>query len=82
MDILRELLLTSKENKDYILVVSDYFTKWAEAFAMPNMEARAVSEFVVQEVVTRFGVLQCKEDSHNTTQPHSDWMVERYKTRL
>ena len=55
MDILGELPLTSKGNK-YILVVSDYFTKWVEAFAMPNMEARTVAEFVVQEVVTRFGV--------------------------
>ena len=55
MDILGELPLTSKGNK-YILVVSDYFTKWVDAFAMPNMEARIVAEFVIQEVVTRFGV--------------------------
>jgi hypothetical protein len=38
------------------LVVSDYFTKWTEAFAMANMEAGTVARIMVEEVVTRFGV--------------------------
>ena len=54
-DILGELPLTDKGNR-YILVVSDYFTKWTEAFPMPNMEARTVADIIVREVVSRFGV--------------------------
>ena len=54
-DILGELPETENGNK-YILVVSDYFTKWTEAFAMANMEAGTVARIMVEEVVTRFGV--------------------------
>ena len=35
MDILGELPVTERGNK-YVLVLSDYFTKWTESFAMPN----------------------------------------------
>jgi hypothetical protein len=41
-DILGELPETENGNK-YILVVSDYFTKWTEAFAMANMETYALN---------------------------------------
>ena len=54
-DILGKLSLTDKGNR-YILVVSDYFMKWTEAFPMPNMEARIVADIIVREVVSRFGV--------------------------
>lgn len=54
-DILGELPETQKGNK-YILVVSDYFSKWTESFPMPNMEAVTVAKLIVEEVITRFGV--------------------------
>lgn len=54
-DILGELPRTNAGNR-YILVVSDYFTKWTESFAMPNMEAQTVAKILVEEVIARFGV--------------------------
>ncbi|VDI22073.1 Hypothetical predicted protein [Mytilus galloprovincialis] len=54
-DILGELPETENNNK-YIVVISDYFTKWTEAFPMPNMEARTVAKILVEEVVARFGI--------------------------
>ena len=42
--------------KKYILIVADYFSKWVEAFPMPNQEACTVAKLLVKEVVCRFGV--------------------------
>ncbi|VDI10342.1 Hypothetical predicted protein [Mytilus galloprovincialis] len=53
-DILGELPETENGNR-YILVVSDYYTKWTESFPMPNMEASTVVKIIV-EVIARFGV--------------------------
>ena len=46
--------MSNKGNR-YILVVSDYFTKWTEGFPMANMEAVTVAKIIVEEVITRNG---------------------------
>ena len=55
MDILGPLPQTPRSNQ-YILVISDHFSKWAEAFPMENMEALTVAKILVNEFITRFGV--------------------------
>ena len=54
MNILGPLPESDCGNK-YILVIGDYFTKWKEAHAMPNMEAITVARFFVNEFICRFG---------------------------
>ncbi len=54
MDVLGPLPQTLSGNK-YILVIGDYFTKWMEAFPMPNMEAITVAELLVNSFICRFG---------------------------
>ena len=39
----------------YIAVVVDYFTKWAEAFALPNKQSQTVAEVLVTGVICRLG---------------------------
>ena len=39
------------QGKKYVLVVGDYFTKWVEAYTMPNMEAGTVAELFVSRFV-------------------------------
>jgi hypothetical protein len=39
-----------------VLVISDYFTKWTEAFALPNHQAMTVADVLVTEIFLRFGV--------------------------
>ena len=55
MDILGPLPLTPRGNR-YVLVLTDYFTKWTESYAIPNQEAATVAEKLVCEFVYRFGV--------------------------
>jgi len=39
----------------YILTCVDAFSKWAEAFAIPNKEARTVARVLVEQVFCRLG---------------------------
>lgn len=55
IDILGPLPETPRKNK-FILVVSDYFTKWTESYPIPNQEATTVAEKLVSEFICRFGV--------------------------
>ena len=43
IDVLAPLLKTNCGN-EYILIVQDYFTKWPEAFPLPNQQAITVAE--------------------------------------
>ena len=55
MDILGPFPETHRGNK-VILVVADYFTKWVEAFALPNQEAETIATVLIEEFISRFGV--------------------------
>ena len=55
MDIMGPLPETPRGNK-YVLVIADYFTKWTEAYPIPNMEAITVAKCLVNEFICRFGV--------------------------
>ena len=53
----------SDEGNKYVLVVVDSFSKWMEAYPIPNIEARTVAEKLVLEFFSRFGVpVQVKTD--------------------
>ena len=45
------------ENKRYLLVGTDYFTKWVEAEPLVNIRDVDIKKFVWKNIVTRFGVL-------------------------
>ena len=53
-DILGPLPTTRTGNK-HILVVSDYFTCWAEVYGVPNQEALTIAKTLVDEWICCFG---------------------------
>ncbi|KAJ8375683.1 hypothetical protein SKAU_G00062630 [Synaphobranchus kaupii] len=62
VDVLGPFPVTDSGNR-YILVAMDYFTKWPEAFAIPDQSAATTAERLVEEMFTRFGA---------ATELHSD----------
>jgi transposase InsO family protein len=54
MDILTDLPVTPRGNK-HILVFTNYFTKWPEAFALSDMKAETVARVYVNEIIMRHG---------------------------
>ncbi len=55
LDFMGPLKTTHSGNR-HILVVADYFTKWTEAFALPDQKAETVADCLVTQVFCRFGV--------------------------
>ncbi len=53
VDILGPLPKSSNGNQ-YILVAGDYFTRWMEAYAIPNQEADTVAQKLTEEMFLRF----------------------------
>ncbi|KAK2919988.1 hypothetical protein Q8A73_002192 [Channa argus] len=55
MDILGPFPTTKAGNR-YILVAMDYFTKWPEAYAVPDQTATTAAQRLVEDMFSRFGV--------------------------
>ena len=49
-------LPTSSKGHRYILVVTDLFTKWVEAFPLRSTESTVLATVLVNEIVCRYGV--------------------------
>jgi len=55
LDILGPLPISSSGNR-YLLVITDCFTKWVEAFPLRNIRTKTIAEVFVNQVIARFGV--------------------------
>jgi transposase InsO family protein len=55
MDLLGPLPESRRGNK-YLLVVSDYFTRWVEAYPLPNSEAITVAQGFIGEYISLYGL--------------------------
>jgi hypothetical protein len=58
LDFIGEIHPGSSKGRWFILVATDYFTKWTEAIPLRNMTHREVISFVREHILYRFGVLQ------------------------
>ncbi|CAC5369855.1 unnamed protein product [Mytilus coruscus] len=54
IDILGPLPLTKRQNR-YVLVLCDCFSKWTEAYAIPDQESLTIARTIVNEFICRFG---------------------------
>ena len=49
-------LVTTKHGNKYILVIGDYFTRWVEAFPLPDIKAETVAQCLLNEFIARLGI--------------------------
>ena len=54
VDLMGPLAETDRGNR-FILVVQDYFSKWVDAYPVPNEQAATVAEKIASEWVCRYG---------------------------
>ena len=46
----------STAGNSFILMISDYFTRWVEAFGIPNQAATTVASKITEQFFFRFGL--------------------------
>ena len=55
VDVLGPLPVSNQGNS-YILVIGDYFTRWMDAYPMPDQQAETTASKLVNEFISKFGV--------------------------
>jgi len=58
IDLISQIYPPSSKNHKFILVATDYFTKWVEAIPLKNVTSKEMIEFVKEHIIYRFGIPQ------------------------
>jgi ribonuclease HI len=58
LDFIGKIHPSSAKGHQFVLVATDYFTKWVEEVSLRNMKHREVIGFVTEHIVHRFGIPQ------------------------
>src|ERR1043165_380189 len=66
IDLVRPLPSIAKRNR-YIIVATNYFTRWPEARPLKRADTQSVADFIYDEIICRFrppSVIQSDQESH------------------
>lgn len=55
IDFIGEMPNKSSGGHSWILVATDYFTKWVDVIPIRNSTSKVVTDFLLNNIVTRFG---------------------------
>ena len=69
MDLARPFPVTEDGNK-YLMVVSDYFSKWPEAYAIPNQEATTIATMLTTgsaDLGSQWNYIRAKAETSSQT---------------
>jgi hypothetical protein len=58
LDFVGKIRPPSSKGHCFVIVATDYFTKWTEAIPLKNMTHREVIEFIPGHIIHRFGIPQ------------------------
>jgi hypothetical protein len=84
LDFVGEIHPSSSKGHQFVLVATDYLTKWTEVVALKNMTHREIIEFVVEHIIHGFDIPQTlttdQGPSFMSKEVHE--FVELYKIKL
>jgi hypothetical protein len=55
LDFVGEIRPASSKGHHFVLVTTNYFTRWTEAVPLKNMTHKDVINFVMEHIIHRFG---------------------------
>jgi hypothetical protein len=58
LDFIGQIHPSSSKGHLFVLVATDYFTKWAKVVPLKNMTHKEVIEFITEHIIHRFGIPQ------------------------
>jgi transposase InsO family protein len=58
MDMIGKINHSFSKDHQYILAITDYFTKWVEAIPMKSVTSKDVVNFIKEHAIHRFGIPQ------------------------
>ena len=58
LDFIGQINPPSSKGHRFVLVATDYFTKWTESVSLKNMTHKEVIEFITEHIIHRFGIPQ------------------------
>jgi hypothetical protein len=75
---------SSSKGHRFMLLATDYFTKWIEVVPLKNMTHKEVIEFITKHIIHRFGIPQTLTTDQTTSFVSSQVreFIESYKIRL
>ena len=58
IDLIGQIFLLSSKGHKFILVATDYFTKWVEAIPLKMVTSKSMVDFVKEHIVYHFRIPQ------------------------
>jgi hypothetical protein len=81
MDVIGEITPKASNGHEFILVAIDYFTKWVEACSFKNVTQVAVTRFVKNNIVCRYGMpeMLITDNASNLNNRMMDQLCQQFK---
>ena len=84
MDFIGQINPPSSKGHLFVLVATDYFTKWTEVVPLRNMTHREVIEFITEHIIHGFGIPQTltTDQTSSFISKEVPAFIESYKIKL
>ena len=84
MDLIGKIYPTSLKGHNFILVATNYFTKWVEAIPLKKAEQKDVIQFIKEHIIHRFGIPQSIRTDQGTmfTRDEMTYFAKDYSIQL